>query len=134
MPRRTYKTEDYDPRPLAEFLEALLVERNESYREASLRSGLDHQALRRYTHEAQRPSRTSIMAMADHFGVNPNELMVLAGYKPMAIFEQAEVNPETLPSDLRPLIEDFQRIADPMLRRKLVEAMRLLLAGYLKNR
>lgn len=64
MPRRTYKTEDYDPRPLAEFLEALLAERNESYREASLRSGLDHQALRRYTHEAQRPSRTSIMAMA----------------------------------------------------------------------
>ena len=126
-----YKRRVYDPQPLTEFLEALRQERNESYREVSLRSGLDHQALRRYVRNGQRPSRTSAMALADHFGVNPNEILVLAGYPPMQIFEQARVDPHSMPSDIRPLVEDLQRIANPMLRRKLVEALRLLLAGYL---
>ena len=128
-----YKRRVYDPQPLTKFLEALRQERNESYREVSLRSGLDHQALRRYVRNGQRPSRTSAMALADHLGVNPNEILVLAGYPPMQIFEQAQVDPHSMPSDIRPLVEDLQRIPNPMLRRKLVEALRLLLAGYLER-
>jgi len=131
MPRRKYSKEEYDPQPLAEFFKGLLAERNESYREASLRAGLDQQALGRYIRNGQRPARTSALALADHFGVNPNVVLELAGYPPMEIFEQVAVDPESMPSDLRPLVEDLQQIADPMLRRRLVEALRVLLAGYL---
>jgi hypothetical protein len=122
----------YDPEPLKACLEALLAEHNESYREASIRSTLDHQALRRYVVLGQRPSRSSVLALADHFGANPNDLLVLAGYPPMEIFERTIVDPESLPSDIRPLLNDLQRIADPVLRRRLVDALRLLIAGYLE--
>ena len=125
------RTTDYDPRPLAEFLKALLKERNESYREASLRAGLDHGAIHRYIHRRQRPTRTSLLALADHFGVNPNDLLVRAGYPPMEMFDRLALEPQTMPSDIRPLVEDLRRIADPVLRRRLVEAMRFLIAGYL---
>lgn len=123
----------YDARPLAAYLEQLLAERNESYREASLRAGLDHQAMRRYTRRGQRPARTSVMALADHFGVNPNVLLELAGYPPMEIFAQAEVDPTQMPADIRPLVEDLQQIADPMRRRELIAALRLLLAAHLPS-
>ncbi len=123
----------YDPEPLNTCLKALLAEHNESYREASMRSDLDHQALRRYIVLGKRPMRQSLLAMADHFGVNPNDLLVLAGYPPMKIFERAAVDPESIPSDVRPLLNDLQSIADPVLRRRLVESMRLLIAGHLKT-
>jgi len=127
------RTADYDPQRLAEFLEALLKERNESYREASLRAGLDHGAIRRYIRRGQRPARTSLLALADHFGVNPNDLLVLAGYLPMEIFERLALDPQTMPSDILPLVEDLRCIADPVLRRRLVEAVRVLLTGYLRD-
>jgi hypothetical protein len=123
---------DYDPEPLAKFLHALLEERNESYRQASLDAGLDHQAVRRYAVKGQRPSQTSVLALADHFGVNPNKMLKLAEYPPMEIFEQVEVDPTSLPAEIRPLVEDLQRIPDPIRRRQLVEAIRVLLAGYLE--
>ena len=122
----------YDSGPLGECLKALLAEHNESYRQASLQSGLDEQALRRYIVMGQRPSRPSLLAMADHFDVNPNDLLVLAEFPPMKIFERAIVDPESIPSEIRPLLKDLQRIPDPVLRRRLVEAMRLLIAGYLE--
>jgi hypothetical protein len=123
----------YDPEPLKECLEALLAEHNKSHREASIRSDLDHQALRRYVVLGKRPMRQSLLALADHFGVNPNDLLVLAGYPPMKIFERVAVDPESLPSDVRPLLNDLQGIPDPVLRRRLVESIRVLIAGHLKT-
>ncbi len=121
----------YNPAPLAEFLAVLLTERNESYRQASLEAGLDHQAVRRYAVNGQRPSRTSVLALADHFGINPNRMLELAEYPPMEIFTQVAVDPASLPVEIRPLVEDLQHIPDPILRHRLVSALRVLLAGYL---
>jgi len=123
----------YDPEPLKKCLEALLAEHNESYREASMRSDLDHQALRRYVVLGKRPTRQSLLALADHFGANPNDLLALAGYPPMEIFERVAVDPGSLPSDVRPLLNDLQSIPDPVLRRRLVESIRVLIAGHLKT-
>jgi transcriptional regulator with XRE-family HTH domain len=122
---------NYNPTRLAQVLDELRQARNESYREASLRAGLDHGALRRYLCDGRRPQRQALIALADHFGVNPNELLPLAGYPPMRLFEQAAMDPGALPSDLGALVEDLQRIPDRALRRKLVEAVRGLIAGYL---
>ena len=124
---------DYDPTRLAEVLDELRQDRNESYREASLNAGLDHGALRRYIVDGRRPQRQALIALADHFGVNPNELLPLAGYPPMKLFQQAAVDPDSLPDDLGDLVADLQRIPDRSQRRKLVEAMRVLLAGYLPS-
>lgn len=125
---------NYDPQPLIDMLEALRAERNESYREASMFAGLDHQSMRRYCVRRQRPQRQALLALADHFEVNPNDLLTLAGYQAMELFERADADPDSLPADIRPLIEDLRQIADPMLRRRLIEAIRLLLAEYVLNR
>jgi transcriptional regulator with XRE-family HTH domain len=122
---------DYDPACLAQALDELRRGRNESYRETSLKAGLDHGALRRYVCDGRRPQRQALIALADHFGVNPNELLPLAGYPPMKLFERVAVDPDSLPSDIGGLVEDLQRIPDRAQRRKLVEAVSVLLAGYL---
>jgi transcriptional regulator with XRE-family HTH domain len=122
---------DYDPTRLALVLDELRQGRNESYRETSLNAGLDHGTLRRYVCDGRRPQRQALIALADHFGVNPNELLPLAGYPPMKLFERVAVDPDSLPSDIGGLVEDLQCIPDRAQRRKLVEAVRVLLAGYL---
>jgi hypothetical protein len=49
----------------------------------------------------------------------------------MKLFERVVVDPDSLPPDIGGLVEDLQRIPDRAQRRKLVEAVRVLLAGYL---
>ncbi|MGD2207508.1 MAG: helix-turn-helix transcriptional regulator [Anaerolineae bacterium] len=124
---------DYDPARLAQVLDELRQDRNESYREASLNAGLDHGALRRYVVDGRRPQRQALIALADHFGVNPNELLPLAGYPTMKLFKRVAVDPDSLPSDIGNLVEDLQRIPDRTQRRKLVEAVQVLIAGYLAD-
>ena len=120
----------YDPEQLTTVLEQLLEEHNESYRQASLRAGLDHAALGRYIRDQQRPSRGSLLMLADHFGVNPNDLLELAGYDSLAIFEREASDIQGLSHPVRALLDDLQSIADPVLRKRLAEAMRLLIAAY----
>lgn len=123
----------YDPTRLITALEGLLAARNESYREASLQAGLDHGAVRRYLRDRRRPSRDSLLVLADHFEVNPNDLLVLAGYPPMRVFEREPADLNLLSPAVRLVVEDLERIADPVLRRRLAEAIRLLIEGYLEE-
>jgi len=123
----------YDPEPLVRMLEQLRTERNESYRDASLKAGLDHGSLRRYCVSKKRPQRQALIVLADHFGVNPNQLLELAGYAPLALFQRAEVDPASVPSDVKELMDDLARIADPVLRKRIIEAVRVLIGGYLER-
>jgi len=123
----------YDPERLAAVFRRLLEEHNESYREASLRAGLDHATLGRYIRDKQRPSRSSLLVLADHFGVNPNDLLELAGYDPLEIFEREATDLEGVSPAVRALVDDMERIPDPVLRKRLAEAIQLLLAGYLSD-
>jgi hypothetical protein len=123
----------YDPTHLVATLEGLLAEHNESSREASLRAGLDHGSMRRYLRDGKRPSMNALLLLADHFGLNPNELLVLAGYPALGLFERVPADLDGLSPDVRLLVEDLERIADPVLRRRLVEAIRLLVAGFLRD-
>lgn len=125
---------NYDPTRLVAALEGLLAERNESYREASLRAGLDHGAVRRYVRDRRRPSRGALLALADHFEVNPNDLLTRTGYQPMKMFERDSADLAGLTPDVRRLADDLERIGDPVLRRRLTEALRLSIAGYLEGR
>ena len=71
---RQARTTPYDPAPMQKRIEELLKQHNESFREASLSSGLDHQAIRRIR-AGYRPQIPVCILLADHFGINPNELL-----------------------------------------------------------
>ena len=124
----TQKTR-FDSQRLAEVLDRLRRARNESFREASLRAGLDAGALRRYVVNRQRPAPEALFALAHHFEVNPNDLLELAGYDRIPLLDQPPR--DMLPAEVRPLVDDLARIPDPGLRQRLVRAIRLLIAGYL---
>jgi hypothetical protein len=125
--------EGHDHTQLVEALEGLLEKRNESMREASLAAGLDHGALLRYIRYGRRPTRDSVLLLADHFEMNPNDLLRLAGYRSMKMFERKKLEPGTVSPEVLALVEDLERIADPVLRRELAEAMQLLMGGYLQE-
>ncbi len=128
MPKGYKKDHDYTR--MVNALKDLMANQNESMREASLRSGLDHGAIRRYVCYNQRPTVGSTLLMADHFGVNPNDLLELAGYAPMKMFEQKALESDKVTPEVLALVRDLGRIGNLVLRRRLVEAMRLLIGGY----
>jgi transcriptional regulator with XRE-family HTH domain len=127
--RKTPARKKYNPRPFVKRLEQLLEERNETWREASLGAGLDHQTIRRYMN-GHRPDRQSLLVLADHFEINPNEFLQLAGYPTMKIFEVKTASAEALPPEAVDVAMDIARIADPGTRKSVVQAIRTLLKKY----
>ena len=123
------KAKKYNPTPFVTRLEELLEQHNESYREASLRSDLDHQAVRRYIN-GRRPDRQACIILADHFGINPNEFLLLAGYAPMKMFDVTTASAEKLPVEAVDVALDIARISDPGLRKEVAKAVRVLLKKY----
>ena len=122
----------YDPQPFIARLEKLLQERNESQHEAALAAGLDHQALYRYFTAGRRPHMHACILLADHFGVNPNEFLQLAGYPPLKVFELQTASAEQLPPEAVDVALDLARIPDPGVRKAVAEAMRMLLKQYFR--
>jgi hypothetical protein len=83
--RRT-RAKTYDPAPLKQRIDELLKQHKESFREAALSSGLDHQAIQRIR-AGYRPNMTVCILLADHWGINPNELLMLAGWPRLKAFD-----------------------------------------------
>ena len=93
----------FDSEPLISRIKDLLKKHNESYREASLRSGLDHQAIRRIL-SGQKPQMHICILLADHFGVNPNEILRLAGWPTLKAFDVSIVDVVNLPPETNELV------------------------------
>ncbi len=110
----------------------LLEQKNETYREASLDSGLDHQAIRRVL-IGRRPQMHICILMADHFGVNPNEFLQLAGWPALKAFDIHAASAENLPPEAVEVAMDVARIPDPGTRKQVAEAIRTLLAKYFEG-
>jgi transcriptional regulator with XRE-family HTH domain len=127
--RRIAYEKPYDPEPMVERIQTLLKKHNESYREAALRSGLDHQAVRRVL-SGQRPSFTACILLADHFGVNPNEFLELAGLPKLKAFNIQTASADGLPTEAVDVAMDIARIQNPGTRKQVAEAIRTLLAQY----
>jgi hypothetical protein len=75
-----------------------MEKRNESYRETGMDAGLDHQAIRRIL-AGQRPAMVNCILLADHFGVNPNEYLELAGWPMLKAFDVRNAASEILPPE-----------------------------------
>ena len=131
--RRRALQKRYDPKPLKARIEQLLIEHNECYREAALRSGLDHQAERRILSVGQRPAVQTCILLADHFDVNPNEFLELAGHLPLKMFNVQNVTAQRLPREAVDVALDVARISNPGTRKAVANAIRTLLQRYFEE-
>ncbi len=119
MPRRK---QDYDAERFRELLTPLLEESGESYRQASMSAGLDETAISRYLRGSQ-PMRDACIALADHFGVNPNKILEAAGYEPLRFFDRRIVDPAALPPDVNRLIDKVMAFEDDVIRERIVKML-----------
>jgi transcriptional regulator with XRE-family HTH domain len=115
----------------AELLKELLDGTGESCRRLAKKSGLSHSAISKYLGGGVRPSRDACIALADHFGINPNEMLEAAGYKSLAFFEKGPLEPGQVSRDIEELAAKVDQIANPRMRRRVIEAVKNLLDIYL---
>jgi len=127
--KRQAMNAEFDSEALTKRITKLLKDRNESLREAALESGLDHQALRRFM-AGQRPNMIACILLADHFGVNPNEFLQLAGWPALKVFDIQVTSAENLPPEAVDVAKDIAKISDPGTRKMVTEAVRALLTKY----
>ena len=126
---RASRNASYDPDPMIRRVNQLLNEHHESYRHAALNSGLDHQAVRRIL-DGHRPFIHICILLADHFGVNPNELLELAGWPRLKSFDLQTGSAENLPIEAVDVAFDIAKITDPGTRKEVAIAIRTLLKKY----
>lgn len=131
--RRRALKKRYDPEPLKARVEQLLEEHNESYREAALRAGLDHQAVRRILSVGQRPAIQTCILLADHFEVNPNELLELAGHPSLKVFDLKAVNAQRLPREAVDVALAIARLPNPRTRKAVAKAIQTLIEQYFEK-
>ena len=123
----------YDVKKFRGLVEPLLKETNESYRQASMAAGLDETAISRYFGGTQ-PVRDACIALADHFGINPNEMLEAAGYKPLHFFDRRLIDPSALPPDVDAFANEIARIEDEEMRKEMIEAFRQILRIQIEAR
>ncbi|MCP4606009.1 MAG: helix-turn-helix transcriptional regulator [Proteobacteria bacterium] len=114
---------DYDPVPVQEFLRRLLDKSGESYRAASSAAGLHPTTVSNYM-RGMRPMRDACIALADHFDINPNEMLEAAGYEPLHFFDRRLVDPNALPPDVERLVGEIMLLEDATVRQEMVDTLR----------
>jgi hypothetical protein len=119
----------YDPTEVVAKLKELLKERNESYREASLGASLDHAAIGRII-RGQRPGVHTCVYLANHFGMNPNEMLLLAQWPELDIFRIETANAENLPPEAVDVALRITQIENSGTRKKVAKAILTLLEQY----
>lgn len=129
---RKARHEPYDPKPLVDLINELMKKNNESYRETSLRSGLDHQAVRRIL-AGNRPQIHSCILLANHFDLNPNELLQMAGWPTLKAFDIDTESAENLPPEAVSVAKEIARIPNPGTRKTVADAILVLVKKYFEE-
>ena len=130
--RRAGYQNTYDHERLVARIQELLKSHNESYREASLRSSLDHQAIRRILN-GQRPMITACVLLANHWNVHPNEMLTLAGWPALDIFNVKTAGADKLPQEAVEVALAVAKISDPGKRKQVSDAIQTLLSKYFED-
>jgi hypothetical protein len=68
--------------------------------------------------------------LADHYGINPNEFLMLAGWPALKAFDVRSVDTENLPPEAVDIALAVAKISDPGTRKAVVEAMLTLVKKY----
>lgn len=115
-----------DLTPLSKRIRDLLDQRNESMRTAALNAGLDHQFVRRIIN-GERPNMIACILLADYFDLNPNELLQLAQWPTLKVFDIAYNNhTKQLPPEAVDLAYAISDISNAETRRKAAGAFRVI--------
>ena len=109
-----------------ELLIRLVEESGESYRAASMAAGLSSATISSHMRLGVRPMRSACIALADHFGINPNVMLEAAGYAPLRFFDRTLV-PDKLSLEAIDLARLVDQIENWEARRCAVQAVRDLL-------
>ena len=120
------------PEPFIARLKELMEKHNESYREAGMNAGLDHQAIRRIL-SGQRPAMVNCILLADHYGVNPNEFLELAGWQTLNIFDIRSVDSAKLPPEAVEVALALAKIINPGTRKEVAQAILTLVRKYFED-
>ena len=121
------KHDSYDPRRFQELLAELLRQTGETAEAASLAAGLDRGAVARFVQGA-RPSRVACIQLAEHFGVNPNEMLRAAGYK-LIVLRRRPVDEARMDREIEGIMEKIRQIKDPLRRRWVIRHILAILDG-----
>jgi len=117
----------YNYRPIAERLKKLTEQANSTSREVSLGAGLDHGAVSRFINGEGRPGRGACIQLAVFFDINPNELLGLAGYELMPIFDLSLTDPNEFPPEVKRVAKALTDITDAPVRQRVCKAIMILL-------
>ena len=130
---RNARKGEIDLTPLSNRIRELLEHRNESLRAAGLKAGLDHQFVRRIV-KGERPNMIACIMLADYFGINPNELLQLAQWPTLKIFDIAHGNStKQISPEAVDLALDLTEINSADSRRNLVSAFRTIVSEFRKR-
>ncbi len=130
--RRQARMEPFNSTAFNQRLDELLRQHKDSFREASLKSGLDHQAIRRIR-AGYRPQMHVCILLADHFEINPNELLQLAGWPTLKAFDIHTESAENLPPEAVSVAKEIARIPNPGTRKTVADAILTLVKKYFEE-
>jgi hypothetical protein len=130
--QRQVRETPYDSERFTTRLRGLLEKHNESYREAGLAAGLDHQAIRRIL-AGQRPNMVNCILLADHFKINPNEFLELSGWPTLRAFDVRTIDNEKLPPEAVEVAVALGQIANPGTRKEVAQAILTLVKKYFED-
>jgi len=122
---------NYNPEPFQKLLRQLLDQTGESYRDAGAAAGLSRTAVVHYMTKGSRPMRDVCIALADHFGINPNKMLVAAGYAPLEIFDRRDLELGKVSPEGKQLLEKFEQITDSKTRILVYKTLDTVLTAYL---
>ncbi|MBE0698755.1 MAG: hypothetical protein IH586_17690 [Anaerolineaceae bacterium] len=71
--------------------------------------------------------------LANHFGVNPNEFLQLAGWPTLNAFDVSTVDTANLPPEATEIAMAVAKISEPGVRREVTDAMLTLLKRYFSD-
>jgi transcriptional regulator with XRE-family HTH domain len=130
--QREAKEKPFIPEPFIARLKELMEKHNESYREAGMDAGLDHQAIRRIL-SGQRPAMVNCILLADHYGVNPNEFLELAGWPTLKVFDIRSMDSQNLPPEVVEVALTLAKITNPGTRKEVAQAILTLVKKYFEG-
>jgi transcriptional regulator with XRE-family HTH domain len=127
--KRKARANIYESGPFVNRIKDLLKQRNQSYREAALAAGLDHQGIRRIL-AGQQPSLANCILLANYFDVNPNVFLQLAGWPALKVFDVEIIKGEHLPQEAVDVALAVAKISNSNSRKQIASAILALIAAY----
>ena len=129
---KSAKARPYNPEPFIQRIKELLEKRGESAREAAIKAALTPRAVQYFLH-GRRPNMTSCLLLAEHFDINPNELLELAGWPTMRIFDIRDARAMSLPPEVVDVAVRLGRIQNIAQRKKLSKALLEVVETFLEG-